>query len=87
MSDYIREAFDSDNAAQKNIALRKASNEIWFLRAENERLRGALRQFEDDLNVIRDDLIADRESDNLVSWAARVERAIAPARAALEEKK
>ncbi len=39
MSDYIREAFDSDNAAQKNIALRKASNEIWFLRAENERLR------------------------------------------------
>jgi hypothetical protein len=64
-----------------------AAAEIERLRAENERLRGALRQFEDDLNVIRDDLIADRESDNLVSWAARVERAIAPARAALEEKK
>jgi hypothetical protein len=32
MSDYIREAFDSDDVVQKNLALRRAYGELEFLR-------------------------------------------------------
>jgi hypothetical protein len=56
MSNYIREAFDSDDVVQKNLALRRAYGELEFLRAggcanddierlsaENERIREVLK--------------------------------------------
>ena len=46
-------------------------------------LRQELWTIERMLNVIRDDLITDRESDDLVEWAGRVEGAAVRARAAL----
>lgn len=36
MSDYIRHAFDGDDVVKKNLALRKAHDEIERLRAEVE---------------------------------------------------
>ena len=50
MSDDIVKAFNSDDVAQKNIALRKAHDEIERLRAENERLRDKLT-FETEFGV------------------------------------
>lgn len=41
MSDYIRHAFDGDDVVKKNLALRKAHDEIERLRAENARIREA----------------------------------------------
>lgn len=41
---FIRYAFDCDSVAHKNIALRKAADEIERVWAENARLREALEQ-------------------------------------------
>ena len=46
MSDDIVKAFNSDDVAQKNIALRKAHDEIERLRAREAKLREALREIE-----------------------------------------
>ena len=46
MSDYIRKAFDGDDVPKKNIALRKAHDEIDHLRATNARLHKRTTELE-----------------------------------------